>query len=172
MDLEKMFILAKEVNARELEKMGVDKIPIDVSVGFEQILEGIEAKIIPENKGNLETTCYIDLTNEEKIAVVVDTCMRYLIADNFSPAFENRNDTTDIIRMKEVTEKLVESGIVEGVSTLPFFMYKGEMKETKAMKIHENLEETIELLKKRSNIILYNVQINKYGTIIRFAYTN
>jgi len=51
-------------------------------------------------------------------------------------------------------------------------MYKGEMKETKAMKIHENLEETIELLKKRSNIILYNVQINKYGTIIRFAYTN
>ena len=168
MELEKLITLAKKVNEREKKKLGLKEFSMDAE--FKEAEEGVEVKL-KSTDTDKETTCYLDLLDKEKIAIVVDNSIKsFAVAHISLVEDEQANDSSNIILTKEVVEKLVESGIVKGVTSIPAFMYKGKPMVVGAWRIHEDIEETVKVLKEKGNIILYNVQTNKYGTIVRLAH--
>ena len=169
MKLEKALLLGKEVLEREIQKLGkerLDNLKSQVEVETIPIESGgleVTTKFEPET--DLETTCLLNLTDDEKVAVCVHNSIYCHVS-----GFTEVPDPTVIIDVKKVIEEFVKSGIVEGAAVMPCFMYKGKILTIVSMKLHDDIQESIKKIREKNNIILYQVNKNKYGTIIRFAY--
>lgn len=121
-----------------------------------------------------DTSCFLNLEYDEKIAVIVKNSIIVIINDfihsptkvinSFNLLNGCNEDVNEIIK---IAGKLVEYDIVEGVTISPCFEYKGVLMNVKTYKMEDSTIK--EIAKNYKNIIFYTIKLSKHGTLLRFA---